>query len=127
MHAIASENQQYSLTTKTKNTTKDVARHRNPAAKVYSRFVNTKVARKVSRRSQSESPKFTYLDKRGLVISFRDDGLNATDDGLNATDDGLNATDDGLNATDDGLNAIDACVQIRFQIIKKVQEDKVGC
>jgi hypothetical protein len=39
------------------------------------------------------------------VISFRDDGLNATEDGLNATDDGLNATDDGLNATDDGLNA----------------------
>ncbi len=62
---------------------KDVARHRESIAKMYSRFVITNIARKVSRRSQSENPKFTYLSKRGLVISFRDDGLNATD-GLNA-------------------------------------------
>ncbi len=42
----------------------------------------------------------TLICKRGLVISFPDDGQNATDDGQNATDDGQNATDDGQNATD---------------------------
>jgi hypothetical protein len=33
----------------------------------------------------------TLICKRGLVISFPDDGQNATDDGQNATEDGQNA------------------------------------
>jgi uncharacterized phage infection (PIP) family protein YhgE len=64
-----------------------------------------------------ESQVLLICRKRGLVISFPDDGLNATENGLNVTDDGLNATDDGLNAADDGLNATDDGLNAIYCII----------